>query len=37
MVGDERVRACGSCDKHVYNLSAMTRDEAQALIIERNG
>jgi len=37
MTGDDRVRACGDCKKNVYNLSALTRDEAQALIIERNG
>jgi hypothetical protein len=33
MVGDDRVRFCGSCEKNVFNLSAMTRDEAEALII----
>jgi len=37
MTGDERVRACGDCKKNVYNLSDMTRDEAQALIIEKEG
>lgn len=37
MTGDDRVRHCGSCDKDVFNLSAMTRDEAQALITERAG
>jgi hypothetical protein len=37
MTGDERVRACGDCKKSVYNLSNMTRDEAQALIIEKEG
>ncbi len=37
MTGDDRVRACSQCDKNVYNLSGMTRDEAQALIIEKNG
>jgi hypothetical protein len=37
MVGDERVRHCGACDKDVFNLSAMTRDEAEALIAERVG
>jgi len=37
MAGDERVRACGDCQKNVYNLSDMTRDEAQALIIEKEG
>ena len=37
MTGDERVRACGECNKNVFNLSAMTRDEAEALIIETAG
>lgn len=37
MSGDERVRACGDCKKNVYNLSDMTRDEAQALLIEKEG
>jgi hypothetical protein len=32
MVGDERVRYCGSCSLHVYNLSGMTRREAEALV-----
>src|SRR5688572_28239237 len=37
MTGDERVRHCGDCQKSVYNLSALTRDEAQALIVEKEG
>jgi len=37
MVGDDRVRFCGSCAKNVYNLSAMPREEAEALIRERLG
>src|SRR5262245_18296403 len=37
MIGDDRVRHCGACDKQVYNLSEMTRDEAQALIVAREG
>ena len=37
MTGSERIRACGDCKKNVYNLSDMTRDEAQALIIEKEG
>jgi hypothetical protein len=32
MTGDDRVRFCGECSKNVYNLSAMTREEAEALI-----
>ena len=37
MVGDDRVRHCAGCDKDVFNLSALTRDEAEALIRERVG
>jgi hypothetical protein len=37
MTGDDRVRHCGQCAKNVYNLSGMTRDEAEALLRERNG
>jgi len=37
MVGDERVRHCGECDKNVYNLSDMTRAEAEALIVANEG
>ncbi|NVB83911.1 MAG: hypothetical protein HOV81_36385 [Kofleriaceae bacterium] len=37
MTGDERVRACAQCNKNVYNLSEMTRDEAEALIVSREG
>lgn len=37
MAGDERTRHCGACQKNVYNLSGMTREEAEALIVERNG
>jgi hypothetical protein len=37
MAGDDRVRACASCNKNVYNLSSMTRDEAEALIVEKEG
>ena len=37
MTGDDRTRHCGACKKNVYNLSGMTRDEAEALLIERNG
>ena len=32
MVGDERVRYCDQCRLHVYNLSGMTRREAEALV-----
>jgi len=37
MVGDERVRTCAACAKQVFNLSMLTRDEAEALIAEKNG
>jgi hypothetical protein len=37
MAGDDRVRFCGSCRKNVYNLSAMPRDEAEALLVAREG
>jgi hypothetical protein len=37
MTGDERVRACGACNKNVYNLSSMTRDEAETLIMAKEG
>ena len=37
MLGDERVRFCMSCEKNVYNLSAMARDEAERLLQERVG
>ena len=35
MTGDERVRYCEGCRKHVHNLSAMTRDEAEQLVCEQ--
>ncbi len=37
MRGDDRVRYCGQCDKQVYNLSQMTRQQAEALILKTNG
>ncbi len=37
MKGDDRVRYCGQCEKNVYNLSGMRRDEATALVRERTG
>jgi hypothetical protein len=37
MVGDERVRHCGDCKKNVYNLSGMTREEAETLILAKAG
>jgi hypothetical protein len=37
MAGDHRVRFCASCSKHVYNIMAMTAEEATALILESEG
>ena len=37
MTGDERARFCSLCRKHVYNISAMSRTEAEALIREKEG
>jgi len=37
MTGDERARLCGDCNLTVYNLSGMTRDEAEALLQSRVG
>jgi hypothetical protein len=37
MTGDARARHCESCDKNVYNLSSMTRAEAEALLIAKEG
>jgi hypothetical protein len=37
MTGDERARFCSQCQKHVYNLSAMTAEAAAALIREKEG
>jgi hypothetical protein len=37
MAGDDRVRFCGKCEKNVFNLSAMPREEAQALVADRTG
>jgi len=37
MTGDERVRHCQECKLNVYNLSDMTRAEAERLIASREG
>jgi hypothetical protein len=37
MFGSDRVRFCGQCSLNVYNLSAMTRDEAESLIARTEG
>ncbi len=36
MQGDERVRFCGKCEKNVFNLSAMSKSEAEALLFEKD-
>jgi hypothetical protein len=35
MQGNGRVRHCGQCDKQVFNIDAMTRADAEALLAER--
>ena len=37
LTGDDRVRTCGACTKNVYNLTEMTRVEAEALILAKEG
>lgn len=37
MQGDDRARFCASCEKHVYNLSDMTRAEAEKLVNDKEG
>jgi hypothetical protein len=37
MAGDERVRFCGRCEKNVYNLSSMSRADAETLVREKEG
>lgn len=37
MKGDDRVRHCGQCDHNVFNLSALSTQEAEALLLEREG
>jgi hypothetical protein len=37
MTGDDFVRFCGECSKNVYNLSALTAEEAIDLIREHEG
>jgi len=32
MVGSERVRFCGQCNRHVYNLSGISKTAAEALL-----
>ncbi len=35
MIGDERARFCAHCQKDVFNLSALPRDEAETFLRER--
>lgn len=37
MQGSDNVRFCQTCTKNVYNLSDMTREQAEALILEKEG
>lgn len=37
MTGDDRARHCGECDQQVFNLSALTTEQAESLIREKNG
>jgi hypothetical protein len=37
MPGTDQVRHCGQCNKNVYNLSAMNRRQAEALLRETEG
>jgi hypothetical protein len=37
MIGTERVRFCGQCNLNVYNLSSMTKTEAESLIVQTEG
>jgi hypothetical protein len=37
MIGNERARFCGQCNLNVYNLSSMTRSEAESFIAKNEG
>ena len=37
MSGDEKTRFCDTCQKHVFDLSARTEEEARALFREKRG
>lgn len=37
MDGDERVRHCSQCSRNVYDLSALTRRQAEDLVFEEEG
>lgn len=37
MTGDQQARFCGSCHKNVYDISQMSRADAEQLIAEKEG
>lgn len=37
MTGDDKARFCKTCQKNVFNISMLTRQEAEALILEKEG
>jgi hypothetical protein len=37
MTGDDRTRYCRKCCQNVYNLSEMSREQAEALIMAKHG
>ena len=37
MIGNERRRFCGECQLNVYNLSGMSRDDAENLLLNSEG
>jgi hypothetical protein len=37
MKGDDHARFCGQCSQHVYNISELSKDQAEALIEEHEG
>src|SRR6267378_6305632 len=37
MIGNERARFCGQCNLNVYNLSSMTKSEAESFITRNEG
>src|SRR6267143_1378930 len=37
MIGNDRARFCGQCNLNVYNLSSMTKFEAESFIARNEG
>jgi hypothetical protein len=37
MTGDDRMRTCAACSKRVFNISALTRVAAEALVASNRG